>query len=81
MKTITLNDTNLTALELLKLAEKEAIIIMEKDGKEYVISLIDDFNYEVESLKNNQEFLNFLERRNQSQQKVSLTEARKILGI
>ena len=49
MKTITIKDINLTVLELLKLAENDNLIIQEENGKEFILALVDEFNYEIES--------------------------------
>ncbi|BAZ80257.1 MAG: hypothetical protein ACKPEO_05075 [Sphaerospermopsis kisseleviana] len=43
--------------------------------------MVDDFAAEVQALQENQEFMDFLARRSQSDKRVSLEEARKRLGI
>ena len=81
MRTIELSQSTLTISELLELAENDSVIIKKADGREFVLSVVDDFAAEVQALQENQEFMDFLARRSQSDQRVSLEEARKRLGI
>jgi hypothetical protein len=46
-----------------------------------VLSAVDDFAAEVEALRQNQEFMEFLAQRSRSTKRVSLLEAQKRLGI
>lgn len=39
MKTIQLSQSNLSIIELLKLAEKDTLILQKSDGTEFVLSL------------------------------------------
>lgn len=81
MKTIELAQSKLTVFELIELAERDTLILRKPDGTEYVLSPVDDFAAEVESLRQNQEFMEFLAQRSRSTKRVSLLEARKRLGI
>ncbi|MBE9238545.1 MAG: hypothetical protein ACKO2Z_20430 [Sphaerospermopsis kisseleviana] len=81
MRTIELSQSTLTISELLELAENDTVIIKKADGREFVLSVVDDFAAEVQALQENQEFMDFLARRSQSDKRVSLEEARKRLGI
>ena len=81
MKTIKLSESNLTVVELIELAEQDTIILRKSDGTEFVLSVVDDFAAEVEALGQNQEFMEFLAQRSRSTKRVSLSEARKRLGI
>lgn len=81
MRTIELSQATLTISELLELAENDTVIIKKADGREFVLCVVDDFAAEVQALQENQEFMDFLARRSQSDQRVSLEEARKRLGI
>ncbi len=81
MKTIELAQSNLTIVELIALAEEDTLILRKLDGSEFVLSSIDAFPTEVESLSQNQEFMDFLVDRSRSTKRVSLEEARKRLGI
>ena len=81
MKTIKISHSNLTIIELLKLAEKDTLILQKSDGTEFVLSLVDDFASEVQALGQNKEFMEFLAKRSQSTQRLSLAETKKYLGI
>lgn len=81
MKTIELSESNLTVGELIELAEQDTIILIKPDGTEFVLSVVDDFAAEVKALSQNQEFMEFLAQRSRSTKRLSLSEARKRLGI
>ena len=81
MKTIELSQSNLTVVELIELAEQDTLILRKPDGTEFVLSVIDDFAAEVESLRQNEEFMEFLAQRTRSTKRLSMEEARKRLGI
>jgi hypothetical protein len=81
MKTIELDRSKLTIVELIELAEKETLILKKPDGTEFVLSAVDDFVAEVEALRQNQEFMEFLAQRSRSTKRLSLEDARKRLGI
>ena len=65
----------------MELAQEETLILKKSDGTEFVLSAIDDFATEVEALRQNEEFLEFLAQRSRSAKKLSLEEARRRLGI
>lgn len=81
MRTVELANSNLTVVELIELAEKDTLILVKPDGTEFVLSAIDDFAAEVEALRQNEEFMNFLAQRSRSTKRLSLEDARKRLGI
>jgi hypothetical protein len=81
MKTIELAQSNLTIVELMELAQEDTLILKKSDGTEFVLSVIDDFATEVEVLRQNEEFMEFLAQRSRSTKRLSLEEARKRLGI
>lgn len=81
MKTIELAQSNLTIIELMELAQEDTLILKKSDGTEFVLSVIDDFATEVEALRQNEEFMEFLAQRSRSTKRLSLEEARKRLGI
>ncbi|HLO89360.1 MAG TPA: hypothetical protein VK203_30730 [Nostocaceae cyanobacterium] len=81
MRTIEISQSTLTLVELLELAEKDTIILKKPNGKEFVLSIVDNFVDEIKALQENQEFMEFLAQRSRSTQRVSLAEAQKRLGI
>lgn len=78
---IELAKSKLTVVELIELAEKETLILKKPDGTEFVLSAVDDFAAEVEALRQNEEFMEFLAQRSRSTKRLSLKDARKKLGI
>lgn len=81
MKTIELAQSNLTIVELMELAQQDTLILRKSDGTEFVLSVIDDFAAEVEALRQNEEFMEFLAQRSRSTKRLSLEQARKRLGL
>jgi hypothetical protein len=65
----------------MELAQEDTLILKKSDGTEFVLSVIDDFATEVEVLRQNEEFMEFLALRSRSTKRLSLEEARKRLGI
>ncbi len=64
--------------QLMEWTENENILIKGKNGQEFVIAAIDDFEAEVESLRHNEEFIAFLDKRAE-EPKIPIEEARKRL--
>lgn len=81
MKMIELAQSTLTLIELIELAEEDTLILRKSDGTEFVLSAVDDFAAEVNSLSQNQEFMEFLAQRSRSTNRVSLEAARSRLEI
>ena len=77
MKTIDLSQNPITVQQLLDLASHENLLLR-RDGEEFIIASIDDFDSEIESLRYNAEFISFLNERANAN-KVSIEEARTIL--
>jgi hypothetical protein len=77
MKTIELSN-DFSIWNLMEWAEKENILIRGKNGREFLLAAIDDFEAEVESLRNNEDFIAFLDER-AKQSKIPIEEARRIL--
>lgn len=56
-------------------------IVLRKEGQLFALTPLDDFEAEVESLRNNPEFLEFLEQLSQDEAVISLEDLRKELGV
>lgn len=69
--------------ELLALAKDEMILLTTPEGREFILTEVgaDDFGAEVEALSMNPEFTAFLEERSRETSRVSLSEAKKRLGL
>ncbi|MGB0560917.1 MAG: hypothetical protein ACPGVO_03835 [Spirulinaceae cyanobacterium] len=74
MKAIHLNPENTNFSELFQLAQQEPLLLVADDGKEFILSEADDFETEVETLRNSQRFQEFLDRRSQNPITFSLDE-------
>jgi len=67
----------MTVEQLLEWASLENVIIR-RNGEQFVVAMIDDFETEVESLRHNDEFIAFLDAR-AKEPKIPIAEARKRL--
>lgn len=81
MKMIELTSDAPTLYELVELADQENVIIKTEQGKQFLLAEIDDFELEVEMLKNSEEFMAFLDERSKGRGKTPIEELRKELGI
>ncbi|MGH9836998.1 MAG: hypothetical protein ACREBD_01120 [Blastocatellia bacterium] len=81
MKTIELTSDAPTLHELVKLADRENVIIRTAQGRQFLLAELDDFELEVERLKNSEEFMAFLDERSKERGTTSIEELRKELGI
>ncbi len=79
MKTIDLAGNKLSLDEALNSARGESLLLKCANGEQFVISLADDFATEVELLRRNHAFLDFLDSCKEDQTRVSLEEAEKRL--
>ena len=80
MKTVDLAKHKLSLDDALSSARGESLLLKCPNGEQFVISIADDFATEVELLRKNQAFLNFLDSCKKNETGVSLEEAEKRLG-
>jgi hypothetical protein len=80
MKTIALDESQVTALHLLRSADDEPVLVSTPNGQRYLISHADDLQTEVELLRNNQRFMSFLDDAKQDQTRYSIEEVRQMLN-
>jgi hypothetical protein len=81
MKVVELADSHPSIEEVIELAEDELVVLRRPDGTVYVLSKVDDFDVEVELLKNNPEFMAFLAQLSQEKETISLEDLRKELAL
>jgi hypothetical protein len=81
MKVVELADADRSIDEVIELAEDELVVLRRPDGTVYVLSKVDDFDVEVELLKNNPEFMAFLAQLSQEKETISLEDLRKELAL
>jgi hypothetical protein len=82
MKTIELLSKTAPSLEeLLELAGRESVLLKTLDGREFILSEVDDLSQEIEQIRNNPELMEFLSQRSQEKEKFSLEQAKRRLGL
>jgi hypothetical protein len=82
MKTIELLSKTAPSLEeLLELAGRESVLLKTLDGREFILSEVDDLSQEIEQIRNNPELMEFLSQRSQEKEKFSLEQAKQRLGL
>jgi hypothetical protein len=74
MKTIDLEKEKLDLEALIKMARREPILLVTPDGKEFCIAEADDFEREVEALRESRAFQRFLDERSASTRRIPLEE-------
>lgn len=81
MKTVELKECALSVRELIELARGENVLVKSPDGEEFVFAHVDDFEQEVETLRQSSAFLAFLDERSRDKTRIPLAEARaRLLG-
>jgi hypothetical protein len=81
MKVIELTNAHPTVDELIGLAKDQLIVLRKPDGSMFALSQVDDFDVEVELLKNNPEFMMFMKQLSQEKGAISLADLRKELEL
>jgi hypothetical protein len=81
MKVIELVNGSPSLDEVIDLAKQELVVLRRPNGSVFALSDVDDFDVEVELLKNNAEFMSFLRQRSQEKGRISLEELRQELAL
>jgi hypothetical protein len=81
MKVIELHQSQPTLDELIGYAEEEMVVLRRADGSVFALSQVDDFDLEVETLRNNPEFMALLKEWSQEKPAISLNALRDELGL
>ena len=81
MKIIDVGHAHPTLDEVMGLAEAELVVLRKPDGAVFALSHVDDFDVEVELLKQNPAFMAFLQQLSQEEATISLQDLRKALGL
>jgi hypothetical protein len=74
MRTIYLDEMKPDLDSVINLARKEPLLLLAADGREFLLTLADDFEEEVESLRRSQAFQCFLDERSASPRRIPLEE-------
>ena len=80
MKTINVTAASNLA-KLLDEADEEGVVLKTPEGREFLLTELDDFDAEVESVRRNPELMEFLDQRSRSEKTYTLEEVRKKLGL
>ena len=81
MKVIELGPRRPSLEEVIVIARNELVVLRQPDGSVFAVSQVDDFDLEVELLKNNPEFMAFLKQLSQEKPTISLQDLRKELDL
>ena len=81
MKVIELGTAQPSLDEVMGLAKQQLVVLRQPDGSLFALSSVDDFAVEVELLKNNPEFLAYLEQRSKEKAVISMEDLRKELAV
>ena len=66
---------------ILDSARQENLILSLPDETEFILAEIDSFDREIEVTRQNQQLMSLLEQRSKQTKRVSLAEAKKLLGL
>jgi hypothetical protein len=81
MKVIELGQSHPTLDEVIGQAEDEPLVLRKPNGSMFILSQVDDFDVEVELLKNNPDFVAFLRTLSQEEKTISIEDLRKELEL
>ncbi|NES25164.1 MAG: hypothetical protein F6K41_41235 [Symploca sp. SIO3E6] len=81
MKTITLSEEPAEISSVFEQANDEDVIIQLADGRQFMLSAIDDFDIEIAQTRRNQKLMAFLEQRSRQTQTIPLDEVKRQLGL
>jgi hypothetical protein len=79
MKTIDLGVTVPSLSEILSLAGHENLVLRTKEGREFVLAELDDFEQEIELMRKNDALMDLLHERSKDKTGHSLDQARQLL--
>lgn len=74
MKTLKLTSHMPSVEDLLRMAREDTVLVTTEDGDSFVISIADDFNTEVQLLRQNHTFLTMLDNLKKEEEIISLNE-------
>ena len=81
MKTVSLSNPTNELTALLDQANDEDVIVRLADGREFLLSAVDDFDIEIAQTRQNEKLMALLEERAQQTRTVPLDEVKRRLGI
>lgn len=81
MRIIEVSENILNIDEILNYASTENIILKISDGREFILAEVDNFDRELELTRQNEELMDFLDRRSEKEETYTLEEVKQQLGI
>lgn len=81
MKTITLSEDPAEIRSVFEQANDEDVIIQLPDGRQFILSAIDDFDIEIAQTRRNQKLMAFLDQRAKQTETLPLDEVKRQLGL
>jgi hypothetical protein len=81
MKTITLSEDFTEIRSVFDRANDGDVIIQLADGRQFILSAIDDFDIEIARSRQNQKLMEFLEKRAKQTPTISLDEVKRRLDL
>jgi hypothetical protein len=81
MTVIELTETHPTLDEVMGLARDGVVVLRKPDGSAFAVAQLDDFEVEVELLRNNPDFLSFLRQLSREEASIPLEDLRKELAL
>ena len=81
MKTVMLPEDPTQIQALFEQVQDEDIILQLTDGRQFILSAIDDFEVEIAQTRRNEKLMAFLDERAKQTQTIPLDEVKRRLGI
>jgi hypothetical protein len=81
MKTITITEPSTEIEALLEQAREEDVILRLADGREFLLSAVDDFDREIARTRQNERLMAFLDARAKQPDTIPLDEVKRQLGL
>ncbi len=81
MRTVDLEKENLELSQIFNFARLEPVLLLTDDGQEFILSLADEFESEVEALRNSHSFQAFLDERAKCEVRFPIEEIEKEIEV
>ena len=81
MKTVDLTQKTSSLAEVLALAGDDAVLLRTSEGREFILAEVEDFEAEVQRVRQQPELLQFLDERSREKKTYSMAEVREQLKL
>ena len=79
MITLDLRKQDITFEELFRVADSDSVLIVTRDGQEYILESANEFEQEVARLGQSEKFMNFLAERRKDSRRIPIEEVERRL--